>query len=154
MKNNNKSMGGSLKSELFDSYAIYFVKYIQAMEIEGIHIYAITPQNEPLHPGNNPSMYFTAESERDFIKNNLGPRFRAAQITTKIVVYDHNLDRPDYPTTIFNDPAAATYVDGAAFHLYAGDASVMGTIHGSFPNKNLYFTEQWTSSEGSFEGDL
>lgn len=124
------------------------------MQAEGIQIYAITPQNEPLHPGNNPSMYFTAEHERDFIKNNLGPAFAAAGISTKIVIYDHNLDRPDYPTTIYNDAAAAKYVDGAAFHMYAGDVGTMGSIHNSFPTKNLYFTEQWTSSAGSFDGDM
>lgn len=95
-----------------------------------------------------------AEKERDFIKNNLGPLFESEKISTKIVVYDHNLDRPDYPATIYNDAGAAKYVDGAAFHMYSGDASVMGTVHNSFPNKNLYFTEQWTSSEGSFDGDL
>jgi glucosylceramidase len=78
----------------------------------------------------------------------------AAGIKTKIVVYDHNLDRPDYPTTIYNDAAASKFVDGAAFHMYAGNASTMGAIRNSFPTKNLYFTEQWTSSTGSFDDDL
>lgn len=96
----------------------------------------------------------TAEQERDFIKNNLGPSFAAAGINTKIVIYDHNLDRPDYPLTIYKDPNAAKYIDGAAFHMYSGNASVMGDIHNSYPTKNLYFTEQWTSSEGQFEGDM
>ncbi len=154
MKDNNNTIGGSLKPEYYNSYATYFVKYIQAMKAEGINITAITPQNEPLHPGNNPSMYMTAIQQRDFIKNSLGPAFQAAGITTKIVVYDHNLDRPDYPTTIFDDADAAKYVDGAAFHLYAGDVSVMGNLHNAFPNKNLYFTEQWTGSSGTFDGDL
>lgn len=154
MKDNNNTIGGSLKPEYYNSYATYFVKYIQAMKAEGINITAITPQNEPLHPGNNPSMYMTAVQQRDFIKNSLGPAFQAAGITTKIVVYDHNLDRPDYPTTIYDDADAAKYVDGAAFHLYAGDVSVMGNLHNAFPNKNLYFTEQWTGSSGTFDGDL
>lgn len=124
------------------------------MKAEGITITAITPQNEPLHPGNNPSMYMTAEQQRDFIKHNLGPAFQAAGLTTKIIVYDHNLDRPDYPTTIYNDAEAAKYVDGAAFHLYAGDVAAMGNLHDAFPNKNLYFTEQWTGANGTFDGDL
>lgn len=70
----------------------------------------------------------------------MGPAFATAGISTKIIVYDHNLDRSDYPTTIYNDPNAAKFVDGAAFHLYAGDVNTMGSIHNNFPNKNLYFT--------------
>lgn len=63
-------------------------------------------------------MYITAEQQRDFIKNNLGPAFRAANIATKIVLYDHNCDKPEYPITILQDPEPAQYVDGSAFHLY------------------------------------
>ena len=123
MKDNGSSKGGSLLPQYYGVYAEYFVKYIQQMKIEGITIDAITPQNEPLHPGNNPSLFMSAEQQRDFIKNNLGPAFRAAGITTKIIVYDHNCDKPEYPVTILNDPAAKAFVDGSAFHLYAGDIS-------------------------------
>lgn len=154
MKDNGKSIGGSLKTEYYQVYAEYFVKYIQEMKKNGITIDAITPQNEPLHPGNNPSMYMTAEQQRDFIKNNLGPAFRAANIATKIVLYDHNCDKPEYPITILQDPEAAQYVDGSAFHLYAGDVSALGVVKKAFPNKNLYFTEQWTGSTGTFAGDF
>lgn len=154
MKDNNSTIGGSLKPEYYHSYATYFVKYIQTMKAEGIDIYAITPQNEPLHPGNNPSMYMTAEQQRDFIKNSLGPAFATAGITTKIIVYDHNLDRPDYPITILNDAAAKQYVDGSAFHLYAGGVSAMSEVHNAHPDRNVYFTEQWTGSTGTFDGDL
>lgn len=154
MKDNNSSIGGSLKPQYYNSYAKYFVKYIQAMKAEGINITAVTPQNEPLHPGNNPSLLMPATQQRDFIKNSLGPAFAAANITTKIIVYDHNLDRPDYPATIYADADAAKYVDGAAFHLYAGDVLEMGNLHNAYPNKNVYFTEQWTGSTGTFDGDL
>ena len=154
MKDNGNSIGGSLKPEFYQVYADYFVKYIQEMKKNGITIDAITPQNEPLHPGNNPSMYMTAEQQRDFIKNNLGPAFRAANIATKIVLYDHNCDKPEYPITILQDPEAAQYVDGSAFHLYAGDVSALGVVKNTFPNKNLYFTEQWTGSTGTFAGDF
>lgn len=154
MKDNNNSKGGSLKPEYYDSYAAYFVKYIQGMQGEGINITAITPQNEPYHPGNNPSMYMTSVMQRDFIKNSLGPAFAKNNISTKIVVYDHNLDKPLYADTIYQDAAASKYVDGAAFHLYAGDVSAMGQLHERFPDKNLYFTEQWTGSTGTFAGDL
>ncbi len=154
MKDNGSSIGGSLKPEYYGVYAQYFIKYIQAMKAQGITVHAITPQNEPLHPGNNPSMYMTAEQQRDFIKNNLGPAFQASGITTKIVVYDHNADNIAYATTILSDPAAAAFVDGSAFHLYAGNISALGSLRGAFPSKNIYFTEQYTASTGDFSGDL
>ncbi len=154
MKDNNKSIGGSLYTKYYDVYAQYFVKYIQAMKAEGITVDAITPQNEPLHPGNNPSMLMLAGDQANFIKNSLGPAFAAANISTKIIIYDHNCDKPDYPMAVLNDADAAKYVDGSAFHLYAGDISALSTVHNAFPDKHVYFTEQWTSSEGQFAGDF
>lgn len=154
MKDNGNSIGGSLKTEYYGTYAQYFVKYIQAMQSQGIRIDAITPQNEPLHPGNNPSMYMTAANQATFIKTYLGPAFQAANLSTKIIAYDHNCDNIVYPISILNDTAANPYVDGSAFHLYAGDISALSNVHNLFPNKNVYFTEQWTSSVGTFSGDL
>lgn len=154
MKDNNNFKGGSLRPEYYDVYARYFVKYVQQMKAEGINIDAITPQNEPLHPGNNPSMLMEAQQQAEFIKTNLGPAFRNAGLTTKIIIYDHNCDKPDYPLAILNDAAAREFVDGSAFHLYAGDISALSTIHNAYPGKNVYFTEQWTSSDGGFAGDL
>jgi len=154
MKDNGSSVGGSLKPEYYDVYAQYLVKYIQGMKAEGITIDAITPQNEPLHGGNNPSMVMTAEQQRDFIKNSLGPAFQTAGVTTKIIVWDHNCDNPNYPLTILNDAAAKAFVDGSAFHLYAGDISALSTVHNAHPDKSVYFTEQYTASNGDFSGDL
>jgi glucosylceramidase len=154
MKDNTSFIGGSLKPEYFAVYAKYFVKYLQTMKAEGITIDAVTPQNEPLHPGNNPSMLMLALQQADFIKNYLGPAFKTANLATKIVTYDHNCSRPDYPIAVLNDPEANSYVDGSAFHLYEGDISALSTVHNAFPNKNIYFTEQYTSSTGSFDGDL
>lgn len=154
MKDNNSFIGGSLQPKYYGVYAQYFVKYIQQMKNEGITIDAITPQNEPLHPGNNPSLLMLASQQTDFIKNHLGPAFKAAKVTTKIVTYDHNCNKPEYPIEILNDPEANPYVDGSAFHLYEGDISALTTVHNAFPNKNIYFTEQYTASTGSFDGDL
>ena len=154
MKDNNSFIGGSLLTQYYDVYARYFVMYIQQMQALGIRIDAITPQNEPLNPGNEPSLVMTAEQQRDFIKNNLGPAFQSAGITTKIVAYDHNCDRPDYVETILKDTAAAKFVNGSAFHLYAGDISALSSIHNAYPDKSVYFTEQWTSGSGTFNGDL
>jgi glucosylceramidase len=154
MKDNNNSKGGSLLPQYYATYAQYFVKYIQQMKDNGITIDAITPQNEPLHPGNNPSMYMTAVDQANFIKNNLGPAFAAANIKTKIIIYDHNCDKPEYPISVLNDPAAKAFIAGSAFHLYGGDISALSTVRNAHPDKGLYFTEQWTSSVGDFAGDL
>lgn len=142
MKTNNDTRGGRLKPEFEKVYANYLVKYIQGMKADGIIIDAITIQNEPLHPGNNPSLLLVAPDEADFIKNDLGPAFKAAGITTKIIIYDHNADRPDYPISILNDPEARKYIDGSGFHLYGGKIDALTTVHDAYPDKNIYFTEQ------------
>ena len=154
MKTNGETKGGSLKPEFYDAYAQYFVKYIQGMQKHGIRLDAITVQNEPLHPGNNPSLLMLAEQQAEFIGKHLGPAFKAAKLKTKIICYDHNLDKPDYPLTVLNDATARPYVDGSAFHLYAGPIDAMSKVHEAFPTKNLYFTEQWVGSRTKFEGNL
>lgn len=154
MKSNNSSVGGSLLPQYYEAYAKYFIKYIQQMKSKGISIDAITIQNEPEHGGNNPSMLMTATEQANFIKNYLGPLFTANSITTKIIVYDHNCDHPNYPISVLNDPVANTYIDGSAFHLYAGDISALNTVKSAHPTKNLYFTEQWTGANGLFAEDL
>lgn len=154
MKDNGSTIGGSLQEKYYSVYADYFVRYIQEMKKEGIVIDAITPQNEPLHPGNNPSMLMLASEQANFIKTALGPAFKDAGLTTKIVAYDHNCDKPEYPMAVLNDAGANPFVNGSAFHLYAGDISAMTTVHNAFPEKDLYFTEQYTASTGEFQGDL
>ncbi|HWE38308.1 MAG TPA: glycoside hydrolase family 30 beta sandwich domain-containing protein [Isosphaeraceae bacterium] len=154
MKSNRDTVGGSLKPEFYGAYANYFVKYIQGMKAEGIRIDAVTVQNEPLHPGNNPSLLMEAREQAAFIKGHLGPAFKRAGLDTKIIIYDHNCDRPDYPLTILNDPKARRFVDGTAFHLYAGKIDALSAVHAAFPDKNLYFTEQWVGAPGDLRGDL
>jgi glucosylceramidase len=154
MKTNGSFVGGSLKPEYYGAYANYFVKYIQAMKAEGITIDAITIQNEPLHGGNNPSMVMQAGEQASFIKDHLGPAFANANITTKIILYDHNCDRPDYPLAILDDAAAKPYVDGSAFHLYGGSITALTQVHNAHPDKHVYFTEQWTGGPGNFATDM
>ena len=154
MKSNNNSVGGSLLPQYYDCYARYLVKYIQAMKAEGIPIDAITPQNEPMNPNNNPSMSMTAPEEADFVKNHLGPAFQAAGLTTRIIVFDHNCGNPEYPLAILADPDALKYTDGSAFHLYGGDISALSQVHNAYPSKNVYFTEQWVGGPGDFATDL
>ncbi|MBI1344332.1 MAG: glucosylceramidase [Terrimonas sp.] len=154
MKDNGNSVGGSLLPQYYSVYAKYFVKYIQAMQAKGISVDAITIQNEPQYGGNNPSMVMSANQQADFIKNHLGPAFQLAGIHTRIIIWDHNCDNPNYPISILNDPAAKPYIDGSAFHLYGGDISALSTVYNAHPDKNLYFTEQWTGANQSFDGNL
>jgi len=142
MKTNDKVKSGSLNPEYYDVYARYFIKYIEAMKSHGIIIDAITIQNEPLNANNTPSMRMTAQEQATFIKEHLGPQLEKAGLKTKIVLFDHNLDRPDYALTVLTDPEATKYVDGSGFHHYGGDMSAMTVMHTAFPDKHLYFTEQ------------
>jgi len=143
MKTNNDVRGGRLKTECYGVYALYFVKYVQAMKNAGITIDAITIQNEPVNSNNTPSMTWFENEQAEFIKNNLGPAFEKAGIKTKIILFDHNGDRPDYPLSLLNDPEVAKYADGSGFHNYVGDvAAALSLMHTARPDKNLYFTEQ------------
>jgi glucosylceramidase len=150
MKTNNAWIGGSLNTAYYASYATYFVKYINAMKAQGINTWAITPQNEPENPYNEPSMLMNASEQTTFINNNLGPAFQNAGFTTKIIAFDHNCDNTAYPIQVLNNSG---YVDGAAFHLYVGNISAMTDVHNA-TNKNVYFTEQYTSTTGGFAGDF
>jgi glucosylceramidase len=142
MKTNDDVRGGELKPEYYGAYAQYLVKYVEGMKAEGIPITAITVENEPLNPKNTPSMVVFAQEEGTFIGKHLGPSFEQAAIKTEIQLYDHNPDVPSYPLSILADPIAGKYVVGTAFHLYGGDSSTLTDVHNSYPNKNLYLTEQ------------
>lgn len=154
MKDNKDSRGGSLMPQYYDVYAQYFVKYIKEMAKEGIEMDAITVQNEPLHPGNNPSLLMKAKEQAEFVKEHLGPAFTAENLETKIIIYDHNADRPDYPISILDDKEARKYIDGSAFHLYGGKIEALSEVHEKHPDKNLYFTEQWVGAPGDFPDNL
>ncbi|WP_303310959.1 glycoside hydrolase family 30 beta sandwich domain-containing protein [Hymenobacter sp. BT730] len=154
MKDNSSLKGGSLKPEYYGAYAKYLVKYLQAMQAEGIRVDAITLQNEPLNPYNNPSMVMTAEQQAELIGSFVGPALKAANLTTRIILYDHNTDRIDYPLAILGNALAYPYVDGSAFHLYAGNIEALSTVHNAHPTKNVYFTEQWVGGPGNFSGDF
>ena len=154
MKSNGFSMGGHLLKQYYDSYALYFVKYIKAMKAKGITIHSLTMQNEPEHGGNNPSLLMDAEEQKVFLRDHLGPLLAKEQIKTEVLLYDHNADHPNYPISILDDPKAKAYAAGSAFHLYLGNESALSKVHEAHPDKKLYFTEQWTGAKGSFDGDL
>ena len=142
MKTNNDVRGGALKEECYPAYALYLVKYVQEMKKEGVEIDAITIQNEPLNSKNTPSMQWQLNQQLVFLRDHLYPAFHKAGLRTKVVLFDHNLDRPDYPLALLTDPVISQFADGSGFHHYGGDMSAMTKVHQARPDKNIYFTEQ------------
>lgn len=142
MKKNGRLQGSSLKPEFFQAFADYHVKFLQAYQAEGLRIDAITVQNEPLFASEGyPTMYMAAEEQKIFVRDYLGPAFRAAGLETKILIFDHNWDLADYALEVLSDPAASAWVDGVAFHCYGGDVSAQSRVHAAFPEKGIWFTE-------------
>jgi glucosylceramidase len=150
MKTNNNVQGGKLRVECYPVYADYFVRYLSAMKSLGIEIDAVTTQNEPFNDGNTPSMQMFAKEQAAFIKNNLGPALHFAKLPTKIILYDHNCDAPEYPISILSDPQAAKYIDGSGFHLYTGSTTALSKVHNAFPEKSVYFTEMMAVSRNGY----
>ncbi|MEL7425526.1 MAG: glycoside hydrolase family 30 beta sandwich domain-containing protein, partial [Bacteroidota bacterium] len=147
--NKNMLQGGKLLPEYFDTWARYYTKFIKAYEADGMPIWGITIQNEPMAVQRWESCIYSAEEERDFLKNHLGPIMEQEGLgDKKIVVWDHNRDLINHrANTIFEDPEAAKYAWGIGFHWYetwaGGDPMFtnLGNIQQSFPEKNLLFTE-------------
>ena len=139
--------GGQLNPKYYQDYATYFALWIKAFNKEGIDIYAMTPQNEPLNRGNSASMFMGWQEQRDFVKTALGPKFKAEGIDTKIYVFDHNYnydnmaDQQGYPTKIYADEEASKYIAGAAYHNYGGNLNELNAIHKANPDKELVFSE-------------
>lgn len=143
MKTNKSMIGGKLRPDCFDVYADYLIKYIEAYKKEGINIHTMSVQNEPeFGTAAYPCMDMTAEEQKVFIRDHFGPKLKASGLHTKIVLFDHNCDNPDYPISIMNDAQAKEYVDGSGFHLYKGHISALCKVHEAHPDRNIYFTEQ------------
>jgi glucosylceramidase len=156
---NNGSMDGTggagsnsgLAGDAYDPLAAYFVKFVQAYAQQGITVRAVTPQNEPLNgSAAYPGMDLNAPSELALIAIHMGPAFQKAGLTTQIWAYDHNWDVESYPAQIMDDPTAAGFTEGGAFHCYGGNPSAMTTFHDAFPQKSVYMTE---CSGGDWQGD-
>jgi glucosylceramidase len=154
MKSNGSYVAGRLKPESYAAYARYFVKYIETMRAHGIHVSAVTPQNEPQNPRNEPSMMMSAAEQAAFIAGHLGPAMRKAAPETDILCWDHNCDGIDFPLAVLSDAGARAYTAGVAWHLYNGSPEAMSTVHAQYPDKKVYFTEQWVSAREDFMGAL
>ena len=124
------------------------------MRGHGIHVSAVTPQNEPHNARNEPSMVMTATDQAKFIKGYLGPELRKGAPETEILCWDHNCDEPEYPLTVLVDAEARAYIGGVAWHLYNGSPEAMSEVREHYPAQKVYFTEQWVSALDDFMGAL
>jgi glucosylceramidase len=142
----NSWTSGQLNPAYYADYATYFVKWIQIFGQQGIKIYSVTPQNEPLNRGNSASLFMGWQEQLDFVKNHLVPQFKKASLTTKIYLFDHNYnydnmaDQYDYPAKIY-DAGIDELVAGAAYHNYGGNKDELLDIHSKHPGRELVFTE-------------
>jgi glucosylceramidase len=145
MKTNGEmNHGGSLRPECREAWAGCYVKFIEAYEAEGIPIWGLTVQNEPAAVQRWDSCTYTAEEERDFVRDHLGPALhRAGRGDVKLMVWDHNRDLLYHRVKpIYDDPECARFVWGAAFHWYGGDFfDNVQRVHDAWPDKRLVFTE-------------
>jgi len=147
--NGNMLRGGSLLPQYADAWATYYTKFIGAYEAEGIPIWGISLQNEPMAVQKWESMIYTAEQERDFLKDHLGPTMaKAGYGDKKIIVWDHNRDMMNFRAqVIFGDPEAAKYAWGMGFHWYETWAGFdpmfdnVGGVHEAYPDKPILLTE-------------
>lgn len=142
--NDNMLHGGHLLPKYYQTWADYFVKFIQAYKKEGVDIWGVTVQNEPMANQTWESCIYTAEEERNFVKNALGPAFwQDGMKDKKIIIWDHNRGLMyQRASTVLNDPEAAKYVWGVGFHWYVDDNfSNVERVHEAFPQTHLLFTE-------------
>lgn len=147
MKQSSSWTGSHLDPSHYEDYAQYLVKWVQYMEGQGFDVFALTTQNESLHGGNSMSMLMYWNECRDFVGTALGPALSAAGLDTKILIFDHNYnydnitDQYSYPTRVYADNLASSYIDGSAWHNYGGDPSELDRIAALAPDKSIYFTE-------------
>jgi len=150
MKSNGSMLhGGELKKEFYQSWANYYIKFIKTYEKEGIPVWGLTVQNEPMAVQTWESCNYTGEQERDFIKNFLGPTLvKSGLANKKLIAWDHNRDLMyQRASTVLDDPQAAKYVWGIGFHWYedwTGGGKIFDNVKRvaeSYPNTHLIFTE-------------
>ena len=143
MKTGGSMLGGGMRKHSYEPYARYFLKFLDGYKTNGITIDAVTVQNETDadQDGRMPACQWGQEYEIEFVKLHLGPALRKAGAQTKIWVLDHNYNLWGRAIDELSDPAAYEYIDGIAWHGYAGEASAMTRVHEAFPQKNAYWTE-------------
>ena len=132
----------TLNPVYYDVYSKYLIKFVQAYASQKppIPIWGIIPQNEPVHSYANIGNNMTADQEGTLIANSLGPAMKRSGLNTKLLIYDHNWDVPEFPEQILAGPAGQ-YVAGTSWHKYAGDVDAQSTVHNMYPDKGTFFTE-------------
>jgi len=143
MKFNRSMLGGTIRKTNLEPYSRYFQKFLDAYKAEGVDINAVTVQNEvdTTVDGRYAACQWSQEDEILFVGKYLGPLFRQAGISTKIWVLDHNFTLWGRAIAELSDPKANEFIDGIAWHGYAGQPSAMSQVHDAFPLKSAYFTE-------------
>ncbi len=156
MKTTGSMNGGNVVTADFPSLAQYFTRFIDAYQQQGIPIYAVSMQNEPLNSTSGyPSAYVAPSDEANFIGNYLGPALAGAGLESiKIFGYEHNWDNPQYPEALLADSTAYGYLAGSSFHCYAGGVSAQSQVKQAYPAKDIWFTECSGTVGSSFAGDL
>lgn len=155
MKNSGTLDGGTFNTAYFNSLGSYFVKFVQGYQQNGVPIYAISPQNEPLNSTTAyPSESLPATDEANFIGNYLAPALKSASLAPKIIAYEHNWDQYTYPETVLGDAAAGPVTNGSSFHCYAGSVGNQTVLHNAYPNKDIWFTECSGSVGSNWANDL
>jgi glucosylceramidase len=153
MKFNRSMLGGTIRKSTLEPYSRYMLKFLDAYKAEGVEVNAITVQNEvdTTVDGRYPSCQWSQEDEILFVRRYLGPLLRKAGYPTKIWILDHNFNLWGRAIAELSDAVANQYIDGVAWHGYAGDVSGMSQVHDAFPQKNAYFTEggpEWGQEQG------
>jgi glucosylceramidase len=143
MKTGGSMLGGSMREHWFAPHAQYFVKFLQAYAAAGVKIQAITVNNEvdTDQDGRFPATLWGQQYEMSFVMDHLGPALEKASLDTKIWILDHNYDLWGRVVDELSNPGVSKYVDGVAWHSYAGDPDAMSRVHNMFPAKHMYFTE-------------
>jgi glucosylceramidase len=142
MKTGGALIHGTLLPQFYGAFANYLVKYVDAMQALGIPIYALTLQNEPhFDPPNYPGMLLDADARAQLIGKYLGPAFAERATRTRILEWDHNWDRPQEPLQVLGNPLAAAFIEGVAWHCYAGNVAAQAQVHLAHSDKDAYLTE-------------
>ncbi|MBA4382573.1 MAG: glycosyl hydrolase [Sideroxydans sp.] len=142
MKSSDSLVTGSLLPQAYDAYARYLVKFADAMQAEGIPLYALTAQNEPnFEPADYPGMLLDSTARATLVGQHLGPLLAQRATPLRLLDWDHNWDNPTSPQAVLDDATARPYVDGVAWHCYAGGVGTQTAVHDAYPDKETYFTE-------------
>lgn len=142
MKTTGSLIKGTLKPEMYDVFAQYLLKYVDAYAAEGVPIFALTVQNEPhFEPGDYPGMRLDPPQRIKLLAQHLGPMLAARGNKPQIIEWDHNWDDTASPLAVLADPVARTFVSGVGWHCYAGQVGAMAAVHAAHPDKDAWFTE-------------